>query len=193
MLRPLDPNRFHTAVRRPSVDARFQLPRSRPVATHPWAVGTPPTGNTVRGPQITPDRYTRDLLLNPISADTLRDVVDPAGLMNARLALLQIPTQAVWRSAFTGAVTPVNASHLSTNQMAVAMRDYLRGLGVAVGEVNEQRPENVASRIDYAGDPRRHFTIGDLNVGLLYERYAKYPKEVADQMTLAELGRAVHT
>lgn len=170
----------------------FQMSRAArsaepPIPQHPFARPHPFASPSAPAPMITADRYTADLLLSPVSVETLRQVVDPAGLMNQRLAVLQIPTRAVWRDAMTGAATPVNASHMSTYEMAVAMRDYLRGLGLPVGEVNEQRPENAVSRIDYAGDPRRHFAVGDLNVGLLFERYARNPKEVADQMTLAEL------
>ena len=79
---------------------------------------------------------------------------------------------------------------MSTPGDANLLLERLRALGYSGPGVVEQRPENPYSRIEYGSDPRRHFNVGDFNVGLLLERYAKYPKEQADRMTLAELSRA---
>jgi hypothetical protein len=142
------------------------------------------------GPQITNDMWTEEMLTGELTADQLRNVVDPAGFLNARLAKVQQPTNAHWVDSLTGRKTPVNPSHLSTREQAEAMLERLRKLGLRNGEVVELRPENPFSRIDYAGDPRRHYYIGGLSVGLLRERYAKYAKETADAMTVAELHAA---
>jgi hypothetical protein len=100
------------------------------------------------------------------------------------------PTGAVWIDNLTGKETPVNPSHMSTREEAEAMLAKLQSL--APGEaftIQEIRPENPFSRIDYRGDIRRHWYINGYNVGLLVERYRRYSEEAADQQTLAELGR----
>jgi hypothetical protein len=76
---------------------------------------------------------------------------------------------------------------MSTREDAEAVLVRLRSLGYTGEGVVERRPENAFSRVEYGADPRRHFEIGPFNAGLLLERYAKYPRETADQMTLAEL------
>jgi hypothetical protein len=142
------------------------------------------------GPQITKAMWTEEMLTGELTADQLRNVVDPAGFLNARLAKVQRPTKAHWIDSLTGRQSPVNPSHMSTREQAEAMLQRLNRLGLRDGSVIELRPENAFSRIDYVDDDRRHLYIGGLNVGLLRERYAKYPVETANQMTIAELHSA---
>jgi hypothetical protein len=142
-----------------------------------------------KGPQITNDMWSEAMLTGDITESQLRNIVDPAGFLNARLAHAQRPTTAKFVN-HNGSTTRVNASQLSTREQAEAMLTRLRALGLVGGEVVEPQMANPFSYVDYGDDPRRHFQIGNLNVGLLIERYAKYPKEAADRMTLAELGEA---
>jgi hypothetical protein len=144
----------------------------------------PRIGPVVKAP------YSDEMLTGELTADQLRNVVDPSGFLNARLAKVQRPTQAHWIDNLTGKKSPVNPSHLSTHEQAAAMLARLLRLGLRDGSILEIRPENAFSRIDYAGDDRRHLYIGGLSVGLLVERYAKYPVETANQMTIAELHSA---
>jgi hypothetical protein len=169
-----------------SLFSRFAQYFRPPVPTKTRYVTIPPYDPRI-GPQITNDMWTEEMLTGELTADQLRNVVDPAGFLNARLAKVQKPTNAHWIDTMTGRRTPVNPSHLSTREQAEAMLERLRKLGLKDGEIVEIRPENPFSRIDYVDDPRRHYHIEGLNVGLLVERYAKYPKETADQMTIAEL------
>jgi hypothetical protein len=142
------------------------------------------------GPQITNDMWTEEMLTGELTEEQLRNIVDPAAFLNARIERRQKPTEAVWVSTISGARQSVNPSQMSTPDDAEAMLKRLRALGYSGGGVTEQRPENPFSRIEYGSDPRRHLNIGEFNVGLLLERYAKYPKEQADQMTLTEIARA---
>lgn len=142
----------------------------------------PKVGPIIKAP------YTDEMLDGELTVDQLRNVVDPAGFLNARLARVQKPTKAHWVDNLTGRTSPANPSYMSTAEQAAAMLARLQRLGLRDGRIFELRPENAFSRIDYADDPRRHWYVGGgLNVGLLVERYAKYPVETANQMTVAEL------
>ncbi|MEZ5356676.1 MAG: LysM peptidoglycan-binding domain-containing protein [Bryobacteraceae bacterium] len=139
-----------------------------------------------KGPQITNDMWTEEMLTGDLSENQLRNIVDPAAFLNARLAHCQQPTSAKWVNS-NGSTSQVNPSQMSTREQAEAMLVRLRGLGLQGGEIIQPSMSNPFSYLDYGDDPRRHFQIGGLNVGLLLERYAKYPKDAADRMTLAEL------
>jgi hypothetical protein len=156
----------------------------------PRRLATIPPFDPRKGPQITNDMWTDEMLDGEVTEAQLRNVADPAGFLNARLARLQKPTNAIWINHFKGDTSAVNPSHMSTREAADAMLKRLQALGLRGGQVEERVPSNAVSRIDYKDDPRRHFYIGNLSVGLLLERYAKYPREMADRMTLAELHEA---
>lgn len=164
-----------------------QGPGPAPGLGQPQRPDTIPAFDPQRGPQITKDLWTPQMLTGDLTADQLRNVADPAGFLNARLKAVQQPTDALWIDTRTGASQVVNPSQISSMDQAEGILARLRSLGYSGPGVEEIRPENPFSRIDYKGDPRRHHYINGMNVGLLIERYAKYPKEVADQMTLAEL------
>ncbi|MEZ5403567.1 MAG: hypothetical protein R2729_28060 [Bryobacteraceae bacterium] len=141
-----------------------------------------------KGPQITNDMWTDEMLTGDLSENQLRNMVDPAGFLNARVERLRRPTTAVFRNS-NGSVSPVNVQQMSTRDDAEAMLVRLRALGLPVGEIVQPSMSNPFSFLDYGDDPRRHFEIAGMNVGLLLERYAKYPREAADRMTLAEFGQ----
>lgn len=174
-------------------DAMFEASQTKQRAGVPIESKGPrtiPPFDPTRGPQITNDMWTEEMLTGELTSDQLRNIVDPAAFLNARLELRQKPTDATWVSTISGARQAVNPSQMSTADDAQSMLARLRALGYSGPGVEEHKPENPFSRIEYGSDPRRHYDIGQFNVGLLLERYAKYPKEQADQMTLAELARA---
>ncbi len=187
---PPEPEASSAASRR--TEAMFDGMQNRQLASQSPAGGsgglrTIPPFDPTRGPQVTNDMWTDEMLSGEVTADQLRNIVDPAAFLNARLERRQRPTEACWVSTISGARQSVNPSQMSTADDAAAMLQRLRALGYTGAGVNEQRPENPFSRIEYGSDPRRHFHVGDFNVGLLLERYAKYPKEEADRMTMAEM------
>ncbi|MGH9721696.1 MAG: hypothetical protein ACRD8O_15930 [Bryobacteraceae bacterium] len=152
-----------------------------------------PKYDPAAGPQITNDMWTMEMLTGEMPADLLRNMVDPAGFMNARKALLERPTEAKSISLMDGSSTPLSAAHMSTRAQADAMAARLAELGAADLTVAQRPPATGLFRIDYGNDDRRHFHVGDFNVGMLATRYAMYPKEVADQMTRDELRAAKPT
>ncbi|MBI1792073.1 MAG: hypothetical protein HYR60_31495 [Acidobacteria bacterium] len=129
------------------------------------------------------NQWTREMLTGDLSPDLLQQMRDPAGFLNARRAILQRPTDAVQVNLYDSSRTPLNPVEMSTPEQAEAMRVRLAALGLS-GDV---KPVVSRFQVDYRTDDRRHFTIGRLNVGRLAERYAMYPKELADSMTKQEL------
>jgi len=174
----IDPNSVQVSIHRvpdatqgQKVGAEEQ-PRQIPVTSAPAAAGTV------------------DLLTGDITAEQLRSVEHPAALLRARLALVRRPTPAYYLNLIDGNKIASDPGHLSMKEDAEAMLVRLRRLGLSGGEVREVIAQTPFSRLEFAGDPRRDYYIGNLNVGLLLERYAKYPIEVADEMTKAELQDA---
>jgi len=145
---------------------------------------------TAQPPPEVSDGWSTELLTGDLAAEQLRSVAHPAALLRARLALVRRPTPAYYLDLVNGNKIPSDPGHLSTKGDADAMLVRLRKLGLSGGEVREVIAQTPFSRLEFAGDLRRDFYIGNLNVGLLLERYAKYPKEVADEMTKAELPDA---
>ena len=92
-------------------------------------------------------------------------------------------------SGYDGDSQPLNASLLSTREQADAVLERLGNLGISAGEVQESEPGGKPFQVDYAGDYRRFFHIGGMNVGLLLERYARHVVEYADTLTLEEWSR----
>ena len=147
--------------------------------------GIPPYDPKV-GPRITRDMWTQEMLTGDLPADLLRNVVEPAAFLNARVRALHNPTDAQIVSACDGDSQPLNASLLSSREQAETMLERLRNLGIAPGEIQESEPGGGPFQVDYAGDDRRFFHIGGLNVGLLLQRYAGHVVEYADALTLEE-------
>jgi len=144
-------------------------------------------------PQALPEAsegWSTELLTGDLTAEQLRSVKHPSALLRARLALVRRSTPAYYLNLIDGSRIPSDPGHLSTREDAEAMLARLRKLGLSGGEVREVIGQTPFSRLEFAGDSRRDFYIGNLNVGLLLERYAKYPKEMADEMTKAELPDA---
>jgi hypothetical protein len=75
---------------------------------------------------------------------------------------------------------------LATRAEAEAMLERLRGLGITPGAIGESHAGGGFYEVDWGGEDRRLFDIGGMCVGLLLERYARNPREFADQMTLEE-------
>jgi hypothetical protein len=71
-------------------------------------------------------------------------------------------------------------------EQAEAMLARLEALGLDLGGIEEVAFGSGPFAIDYQGETRRSYLIGGMNVGMLVERYAKYPVEVADRITLDE-------
>ena len=139
------------------------------------------------GPRITRQMWTEALLTEDLPADLLRNVQDPSALLRARVERLHQPTEAKVVSDYDGAQAPINPSFLSTRAQAEAVRERLLGLGFDAGEIEEVEISGGPFRTDWAGEERRMYTINGLNVGLILEKYARYPKELADRMMLDEL------
>lgn len=166
------------------------------VAGSPAVVGEQeaalPPYDPLKGPQITQEMWTDELLTGDLTQETLWNVQDPASLLNARSDAVSQPTEVRTRSLLDGTTWSVNPGFLSTREQAEAMLTRLRNLGIDAGEIREYPPTCDVVTVDYADDPRRFFFIGELNVGGLLRRYAAHTVETADQMTLDEC-RTVET
>ena len=142
------------------------------------------------GPLITNDMWTEEMLTGDLTQDFMRNVVDPAALLNARLEATHSPTNASVVNVEDGSSQPLNASHLSTMAQAEAMLERLNSLGINTDGIKESVFSSGPFSYDFAGDERRIFEIAGMNVGQLVERYSKYSLESADNMTLAEHSAA---
>jgi len=138
------------------------------------------------GPSITREQWTEELLTADLSQETLHDVQDPAGLLNARAHLLDKPTDAEITDSHSGRSWPLNPGVLSTMEQALKMKERLEDLGIDAGEITESVPKSGPFGIDYGSDDRRIYQIGELNVASLLRCYAKNTKEFADQRVLDE-------
>lgn len=129
--------------------------------------------------------WTQDMLTRPFSGEVLQGMADPSAFLQARFDVLNQSTSARVVNMSDGSAQSLNAAQMSTLEQAQALAAHLRTLGIS-GDVVEIRPGGGPFSVDYGDDPRRHWHIGHRNVGLLLQRYAQYPMEMADQMTLAE-------
>ncbi len=139
------------------------------------------------GPRITREMWTDDLLEGDLPNEVFLNVQDKADFLKARLERVQQPTPAVVQSDHDGSESPLNGSFLSTREQAESVKELLLGLGIDPGEIVEIGMGGPFS-VDWRGDGRRQFNVGDHNVGLILERYAKYPKEQADRMMIEEFA-----
>ena len=165
----------------PARCAAPRVERPNPFNPTPWErpVQNQPLPQVPQAPQ--PAGWTREALLSPFTAETLRAQSDPDAFIRARLAAAQPPSQA------TDALgQPLNVAQMATREQALEMQRRIAELGFSL-EIRE-RESSGPYGFNYGSDPRRHFQIGEMNVGLLVQRYAQYPKEVADRMTQAELA-----
>ncbi len=140
------------------------------------------------GPRIPREMWTEAMLTEDLPAEVLRNVQDPSDLLNARVGRLRQPTNAKVKSGYDGTETPISPSLLSTRAQAEAVREKLIGLGLDAGEIQEVEVAGGPFATDWAGEERRMYTINGLNVGLILEKYARYPKEQADRMLRDEIG-----
>lgn len=129
----------------------------------------------------------KEMLGGNLTQDTLKRATDPTALLNERLAMVHGASSASIKNTFDGTSQSLNASWLSSRDQADAMLDKLNSLGANAGGVDELQMNGGLFGIDYADD-RRSFLVNGMNVQMLMERYAKYPVEVADQMTRDELA-----
>ena len=141
------------------------------------------------GQLLTKEMWTQEMLTGDVTEDMLKNIASRSEFFNARLAAVQKPTEARVISAVDGSSVPLNPAEMSTGEQAEAMLARLQALGAKRLKIDERAPQGGVFRVEYGNDPRRHFYVGDLNVGLLIQRYAKYPKEVADRLTMVELRR----
>jgi len=142
------------------------------------------TVNTPR--KLTRNEFTPEMLTGDLTPEMLAQVENPAELIEARLEAIRQPTAAAVRNAVDGSEQPLNPSQFSTREQAEAMLARLRALGLDVSEIEEVQFGAGPFALDFKGDQRRIYTIHGMNVGLLLERYARYTKEYADQLTLQE-------
>jgi hypothetical protein len=139
------------------------------------------------GPQITREMWTEELLTGDLPNDVYMNVRDKAALMEARVERAHNPTGAVVRGDHDGSASPLNGSFLSTRQQAEEVRERLVSLGLDAGEIKEIGMGGPFS-VDWGSESRRQYTISGFNVGLVLERYAKYPKELADRMMIDQFS-----
>ncbi len=143
-----------------------------------------------RGPQITKDMWTEEMLTGDLSADLLKNMKDPSAFLTARLEAIQRPTDAKLMHLYDGSSSGVNASFLSTRAQAEAVRDRLLSLGIDVGEIEEVGAGGGPFAMDWGTEDRRMYAINGLNVGLIVEKYSRHTVERADQMILDQFSLA---
>jgi hypothetical protein len=142
------------------------------------------------GPTIGPEDYTDEMLESIFfDAELLRTMRDPAGFMQARLARLAQPTPAVVRGPGGLNPQPLNPDYLSTRAQAQAMLEHLRELGIDAEGITESSFTGGPFWHDWGSEQRRPYEVAGMNVGALLRWYAVYPREVADEMVLAQWRR----
>jgi hypothetical protein len=102
------------------------------------------------------------------------------------------PTPATVVNITTGDRQPLNPAQMSNEQGISFVQDRLAALGFpgSLTAGNQTSPATGPFRIDYAGDDRRHWDIGGMNVGLVLSLYANNPPEVADRMLACDMKYA---
>jgi hypothetical protein len=116
-----------------------------------------------------------------IGRPTSGDPQSIANAVNSQLSMIRQPSSATVQDE-NGISRPMPGSLLSSPEQAQAAVQLFAGLGFPDQEVDEQTPDSGAT-VDYGSEQRRTYAVGNQNVGLLMERYAMYPRDVADQMT----------
>lgn len=143
------------------------------------------------GPVIRPEHWTPEMLAAPLTQDLLANQVDPAAFYAARLAAISKPTQAAAITEWAGrilSIDPLDPATLATAEQTTQVFAHLLTLGMDPGvSVDETPLGGAAHRYEWAGDVRRQYRIGILNVGGLLRRYATMLHPLADQMTRTEL------
>lgn len=122
-----------------------------------------------------------------ITAEQLKGISDPEAFFKARNEALFPPTSAKVVNILDGSSQPLNQKQLATPQQAADISKYLSNLTGKDFPVNEIQYKTGPFSQDYGNDPRRQLQVGNLNVGLVMQLYANNPKEVADQMILAQM------
>jgi hypothetical protein len=143
-----------------------------------------------RGPQITKDMWTEEMLTGELTADLLKNIQDPAAFLTARLEAVQRKTDATVVSEYDGSSSSVNPSLLSTLDQAAEIRDRLISLGLDVGEIEEIEVNGGPFSTDWGTEDRRMYVIDGMSVGLIVEKYARNTVERADQMILDQYNLA---
>lgn len=105
------------------------------------------------------------------------------------------PTPASVVNITNGERQPLNPAQMSGEQGVAFVQQRLAALGFqgSLTAGNSTSPSTGPFRIDYAGDDRRHWDIGGMNVGLVMSLYANNPPEVADRMLAADMKYARST
>jgi hypothetical protein len=144
-------------------------------------------GGASSGPWITKEMWTDEMLDGEISNEVFMKIQDKAEFMNTRLDRVQSPTSANVLNDNDGTKLPLNGSHLATRSQAEEVRQLLEEIGIDAGEVKEVGFGG-PFEVQWGDEDRRLFTVAGRSVGLILERYAKYPKERADQMMRDEFN-----
>ncbi len=102
------------------------------------------------------------------------------------------PTPASVVNITNGDRQPLNPAQMSNEQGIAFVQGRLAALGFpgSLTAGNQTSPSTGPFRIDYAGDDRRHWDIGGMNVGLVLSLYANNPPEVADRMLACDMKYA---
>jgi hypothetical protein len=169
-----------------------------PTTTQPG--GPIPPYDPAKGPQITLDKITPQMLVEPYTRDELRNMVDPAAFLNMRAALNYTPNASgtgVWDSFNGRMASGFNPNMMSTQGQADGMYARLKAMGLSdapflrQGQLNDfgQGPfsyvygPNENRRIWEVGvqetDPM-HWDPRRINIASLYDLYARQPVDVAD-------------
>ncbi|MCA2977778.1 MAG: hypothetical protein INH41_03005 [Myxococcaceae bacterium] len=108
------------------------------------------------------------------------------------LESLTRPTTAGSVDVRTGARMSLNPAQMSDAQGVAFVQERLAALGFtgSLTATNSTAPAAGPFGIDYGSDPRRHWDIGGLNVGLVLGMYAREAPDMADRMLAAEMQRA---
>jgi hypothetical protein len=101
---------------------------------------------------------------------------------SARSGAQAAPQEGIYIQLPDGSRHLQNPRHFATREQAEELVRLLRQRGVNVPELTEVRPMG----IDYGNDPRRMFTLGESNVGLMLSRLAAGPH--AMEGLIAELN-----
>ncbi len=160
----------------------FIVPRQAPssVSRTPEAAATPAPAEVDAAPVV------------PFARSTFEPAAAARAPYFPTNAELLRPTPAYVVNITNGDRQPLNPGQMSTEQGIGFVQARLAELGYAGPGVaaNTTFPTSGPFRIDYAGDNRQHWDIDGLNVGLVQQLYANYPKDVADRMLAADMQHA---
>jgi hypothetical protein len=118
------------------------------------------------------------IMIKDFDPGQLNQQFDRATFLNSRIQEANPPTTATVTSADRSATAPMRPELLSSLEQAVALQRRLEALGLKGLKVTEQLPAAKA-QVDWAGESRRVYSLGGVNVGLMLNQLARIPTEQA--------------